>query len=385
MSVDVSQTAIAPRNDLESLLMSRRSAMEAVLPKHLTPDRLIKIASVAVSRNELLKKCTPLSIVVAVMTAAQLGLDCGGALGSAYLVPFKRSKKVGGDRWQTNYECQLIIGYRGLIDLARRSGHIMSIESRVVYQNDLFDVEYGREGVQLKHKPALDADPGQMRLVYALATLKDGGHQFELMTRTQIDGIKARSQAKDNGPWVTDYDEMARKTVVKRLCKSLPLSTEFHEAIVLENRNEYGEDDVPLTPLPPTGAAQLNSRLRQAALPPPEDQRDQPLDEGSDNDSPTDDQADVSTEKQTETEQTPTTEITDQMIGTWEAFCHSLCAIGDESSVDKEVSEACILKLRTSNLKVASSRTSDAMKARREVLIAARNGQLDWVEGKIVE
>lgn len=244
MSTAIATTPKDDRNTLMQLLESRKSAMQAVLPKHLTPDRLIKIAGLAVSRSELLQKCTPLSVLQSVMTAAQLGLDVGGSLGSAYLVPFKRNKKDDRGQWHSHYECQLIIGYRGLIDLARRSGQIANIEARVVYQNDVFDVEYDADGVRMKHKPVLDADPGELRLVYAIATLKDGGRQFELMTRTQVEAIRAKSQAKDNGPWVTDFDEMARKTVVKRLAKYLPISVELADGLTRDNATEFGDNVV---------------------------------------------------------------------------------------------------------------------------------------------
>src|SRR5690349_18973964 len=122
----------APGKNLQQLLESRKQAMAMVLPKHLSPDRLIKIALVAISKVPKLLDCNQESVLRSVMTAAELGLDCGGALGGAYLVPY------GND-------CQLIIGYRGMIDLARRSGEIVSIEARVVWKNDKFDVKFGTD------------------------------------------------------------------------------------------------------------------------------------------------------------------------------------------------------------------------------------------------
>jgi len=259
-----------PANSLKQLLESRRDSIAAVLPKHLDADRLLKIALVAVSKNELLMKCSQTSILQSVMTAAQLGLDCGGALGSAYLVPFYDNKKSG-------YECQLVVGYRGLIDLARRSGQIVSIEARIVYEGDTFDLDYSIEGAKLIHKPCLDGEPGKMRLVYGVATLKDGGHQFELMTRAQIDKIKAISQSgkKGFGPWADHYDEMARKTVVKRLAKYLPISVELADAI--ENDNKAEGIDPSIVVSQPDETTKLNDRLKlakqnsAAALPDPID------------------------------------------------------------------------------------------------------------------
>jgi recombination protein RecT len=226
---------------LGDLLERKKASMAAVLPKHLNPDRLIKIALVAVSRSKKLMEATPYSVLQSVMTAAQLGLDCGGALGSAYLVPFNRNQKDEGGRWLKTVECQLIIGYRGMIDLARRSGQISSIEARVVWENDKFDIKYGME-TTFTHIPTLEGDPGKLRLVYGVAKLKDGGTQFELMTRAQIDAVRSRSKSKDDGPWVTDYPEMARKTVVKRLFKYLPVSVEMAEAVEQDNRSDFGNE-----------------------------------------------------------------------------------------------------------------------------------------------
>lgn len=264
-----------PANSLKQLLESRRDSIAAVLPKHLDADRLLKIALVAVSKNELLMKCSQTSILQSVMTAAQLGLDCGGALGSAYLVPFYDNKKGG-------YECQLVVGYRGLIDLARRSGQIVSIEARIVYEGDTFDLDYSIEGAKLVHKPCLDGEPGKMRLVYGVATLKDGGHQFELMTRAQIDKIKAISQSgkKGFGPWADHYDEMARKTVVKRLAKYLPISVELADAIDSDNKAEGVDPSIIVSQ--PDETTKLNDRLKlakatsAAALPDPIDIHPEP-------------------------------------------------------------------------------------------------------------
>ena len=264
-----------PANSLKQLLESRRDSIAAVLPKHLDADRLLKIALVAVSKNELLMKCSQTSILQSVMTAAQLGLDCGGALGSSYLVPFYITEKGA-------YECQLVVGYRGLIDLARRSGQIVSIEARIVYEGDTFDLDYSIEGAKLVHKPCLDGEPGKMRLVYGVATLKDGGHQFELMTRAQIDKIKAISQSgkKGFGPWADHYDEMARKTVVKRLAKYLPISVELADAIDSDNKAEGVDPSIIVSQ--PDETTKLNDRLKlakqtsAAALPDPIDIHPEP-------------------------------------------------------------------------------------------------------------
>jgi recombination protein RecT len=218
-------------NDLAAYLEARKSKLAEVLPRTLTPERLVKIAIQAVAKTPDLLKCDPGSIYLAVHHAAQLGLEPGGPLGGAYLVPYKAT-------------CQLIVGYRGLIDLARRSGQILSIEARVVRDGDTFTLEYGLSPV-LTHKPNLKATtPGELQFVYAVACLRDGGKQCEVMTRAEVDAIRNRSKASKSGPWVTDYEEMARKTVVRRLCKYLPLTVELARAFDADSDGDTEAIDV---------------------------------------------------------------------------------------------------------------------------------------------
>jgi recombination protein RecT len=184
------------------------------------------------------------------MQAAQLGLEPTGVLGGAYLVPYKET-------------CTLIIGYRGLIDLARRSGQIESIEAHVVYSNDRFRCHYGLSPV-LEHEPAWEGPPGAVKAVYAIAKMKDGGMQLEVMTRAQVDAIKARSKTSGSGPWVTDYDEMARKTVVRRIAKYLPLTTELSDALQIDADNDPSIDAQSVD-VSPRGVAGLKKIASQAA------------------------------------------------------------------------------------------------------------------------
>jgi recombination protein RecT len=246
------------------LLNARKDSFAQVLPKHIKVDRLIRAALLAMSRSPLLLQCTQNSLIQSMMVAAQLGLETDGVLGSAYLVPFRN--KSG------EYEAQLIPGYRGLIDLARRSGQIKRIEARVVKEKDKFEFHYGLDTV-LRHIPCFPEDGGKIIAAYALAELTDGSTQVEVMSRAEVDGIRARSKAKDSGPWVSDYGEMARKTVVRRLIKYLPLSVELARAIEIDNRVEAGEDmhdmiDLDSQDLPPELA------------PPPRKTRTQQIKEG---------------------------------------------------------------------------------------------------------
>jgi recombination protein RecT len=211
---------------IKDLLERSKSSIAAVIPKHITPDRLLKVALSATARTPALLACTPQSILLAVMQAAELGVEVGGLLGEAYFVPFKDT-------------ATLIVGYRGLIKLARNSGELKTIEARVVHANDQFEIEFGLEN-KLVHKPCLAGDPGDTVCVYAIARYKDDAYQVEVMTRAEIDAIRNRSKAGTDGPWVTDFDEMAKKTVLRRLLKTGPLSPEVkraleHEAAIDQN------------------------------------------------------------------------------------------------------------------------------------------------------
>lgn len=202
-----------------------KSQIAAALPSHMTPDRMARIVTTEVRKVPQLLQCNPTSLFGAVIQASQLGLEPGGALGHCYLIPFKR-------------DVQLIIGYRGMIDLARRSGQIISIEARAVYEGDAFSYSFGLEP-DLKHTPSTDAK-GALTHVYAVARLKDGGIQWDVMTRSEVEAIRAQSKAGGSGPWKTHFDEMAKKTVVRRLFKYLPVSIEIQRAVGLDEQADAG-------------------------------------------------------------------------------------------------------------------------------------------------
>lgn len=209
------------------LLEKSKAQIAAALPQHLSPQRMVRIATTEIRNTPDLAACDPISFVGAIIQCAQLGLEPGNALGHVYLIPFWNSKRKVK-------EVQVIPGYRGLIDLARRSGQIVSISSRVVYSNDIFDYAYGLDE-RIEHVPAR-GDRGEIIYVYAVAKLKDGGHQFEVMDMDQINRI-----AKDSGPWKTHFDEMCRKTAIRRLFKYLPVSIEIAKALEIIDAEEMGE------------------------------------------------------------------------------------------------------------------------------------------------
>ena len=203
-----------------------REQIERALPKHLSPDRMIRIALTELRKTPKLMECEPLSIMGSIVQAAQLGLELGSGLGHGYLVPFW-NKRTG------RMEAQFIPGYRGFIDLARRSGQIASLSARCVYEKDDFEYGYGLEEY-LRHKPAR-RERGELTYVYAVARFKDGSHQFEVMSIEEVHFIRGMSKQADSGPWKDHFDEMARKTVIRRLAKYLPLSPELVQAIDLDN------------------------------------------------------------------------------------------------------------------------------------------------------
>jgi recombination protein RecT len=153
------------------------------------------------------------------MSAAQLGVEPNSALGQAYILPYK-NKGV--------YEAQFQLGYKGLIDLAYRSGEVELVQAHVVYENDEFEWEYGLDP-KLHHKPAR-VDRGAPIIVYAMFKTKSGGYGFEVMSIEDVK-VHAAKYSKafhsDYSPWKTSFEEMAKKTVLKRVLKYAPLRSDF--------------------------------------------------------------------------------------------------------------------------------------------------------------
>lgn len=230
-----------PKEQVAHLLKIKHTEIVKMLPKHLNAERLLKVAQIAATTTPALAKCDVASLVGAIGQCAQMGLEPNTVLGHAYLVPFnvKRKDADGNERWVNSV--QVIIGYKGLIDLARRSGQIVSIAAHEVCENDEFELVYGLDE-KLNHTPAM-GERGAIIGFYAIAKLKDGGHAFEFMSRYQVDEIMRASQSKGKyGPWHDHYTEMGRKTVIRRLAKYLPLSIEFQTAAALDSMAEGGKD-----------------------------------------------------------------------------------------------------------------------------------------------
>jgi len=232
---------VDPQQTLKSMLERMKPALAAVLPKHVTADRMLKVVLSATARQPKLLECSTTSIVRSVMQAGELGLEVGGLLGEAYLVPYnnKVEDENGRTRWEKQAQC--IPGYKGLIKLARQSGQIASINAVVVYAEDKFRVLPAED--RIEHEPDLqgERDDENIVAVYAIARFREGGQQIDYMTFAEVEKIRKRSKSAESGPWVTDFAEMARKTVVRRLCKYLPLSAELAQAIELDNEHDARE------------------------------------------------------------------------------------------------------------------------------------------------
>lgn len=230
-----------PKEQISYLLNQKKGELAKMLPKTLSIDRLMKVAQIAATTTPALAKCDVPSLVGAIGQCAQMGLEPNTVLGHAYLVPFntKRKDNQGNERWVNSV--QVIIGYKGLIDLARRSGQIVSIAAHEVCEHDSFELVYGLEE-KLNHTPAMGAR-GDVIGFYAIAKLKDGGYSFEFMSVHQVEEIMVNTQSKGKyGPWKEHFIEMGRKTVIRRLAKYLPLSIEFQTAVALDNQAEAGKD-----------------------------------------------------------------------------------------------------------------------------------------------
>lgn len=198
-----------------------KPAIQAALPSVMTPERFTRITLSALSANSKLKECSPQSFLGAMMTAAQLGLEPNTPLGQAYLIPFRNHNQL---------ECQFQLGYKGLIDLAYRSGEVSIIQAHSVHENDEFTYELGLDP-KLKHVPA-KTNRGKPIAYYAMFKTKDGGYGFQVMSIDEInEHARKFSKSFGNGPWQTNFDEMAKKTVLKKVLKYAPLKSDFVRGI----------------------------------------------------------------------------------------------------------------------------------------------------------
>lgn len=235
------------KKDLKSMLLSMSGEIARALPKHVKPDRIGRIALTALNSNADLQQCTPTSFLGAIVQASQLGLEVNTPLGQAYLIPYKKN-------------CQLIIGYQGMMDLARRSGMVKAIYAFAVYDGDEFSWALGLDPT-IKHTPSTQPDRGsdtnKLTHVYAVAKLEGGEPIFTVLTRVDVERYRRRSMAANNGPWKTDYEAMALKTVIRRLFRWLPKSAEMATAVAVDEAPETGQSQLALAAADPDVLAAL--------------------------------------------------------------------------------------------------------------------------------
>lgn len=205
---------------LKGLIKAMEPEIKKALPSVITPERFTRMVFTALSSTPKLQQCTPQSFLGAMMQAAQLGLEPNTPIGQAYLIPYGNS-------------CQFQLGYKGLLDLAYRSGEIKDIQAHEVHENDEFEYELGLEP-KLKHIPA-KSNRGAVTMYYAVWHTKTGGYGFEVMSYEDVlEFAQKKSKSFHNGPWQTDFDSMAKKTVLKQTLKYAPIATDFVKAVATD-------------------------------------------------------------------------------------------------------------------------------------------------------
>lgn len=235
-ATDKNEVKLTKDMTIPDMVKAMMPEIKKALPTVLTPERFTRIALSALNNTPALQQCTPISFLAALMNAAQLGLEPNTPLGQAYLIPYKNKGK---------FECQFQIGYKGMIDLAYRNGQMQTIQAQAVYENDEFFYEYGLEP-KLVHRPAF-SDRGELVYFYGIFRTVNGGYGMAVMSKADMDiYAKTYSKAFDSSysPWKTNYEEMAKKTVIKMALKYAPIKTEFQRALSTDEtiKKEISED-----------------------------------------------------------------------------------------------------------------------------------------------
>ena len=239
-------------NSIKGLLTGDefKTQVERALPRHLKPERFIRIALTALTKTPKLQQCTSETFFASLLTLSELGLEPDGR--RAHLIPYGR-------------ECKVIVDYKGLVELVMRGGNVSNIHADIVCENDVF--EYDRGEIKT-HKIDFRKPRGEPYAVYAICRFKDGTEKTEVMNREEVEAIRKRSKAGQSGPWVTDWNEMAKKTAFRRLSKWLPLSPEQREALEKDD-DQFEPINVTYTETPPEkGVKALEAKL--TAKPEPE-------------------------------------------------------------------------------------------------------------------
>jgi recombination protein RecT len=224
----------SPKKTIQGILEGQafKEAVARALPKHLKPERFIRVALTAMTRTPKLMQCTQESLFNCLLSLSAFGLEPDGR--RAHLIPFENRK-------QNTVECTLIVDYKGLAELAMRSGVVSNLHADVVCENDVFEYDLGQIK---KHVVDFRKDRGEMYAAYAICRFKDGTEKCEVLSVNEVESVRGRSRAGQSGPWVSDFREMAKKTAFRRLSKWLPLSAEFRDAT-------EADDDAPAIDITP--------------------------------------------------------------------------------------------------------------------------------------
>lgn len=210
------------QGEIGQYLAGMKDRVAQVLPKHLTADRILQMAATTIHRNPAIAKCSPASLLGSVMQASILGFPPVDALGYCYFVPYGK-------------DVQFQIGYKGLVELARRSGKIKMVYAEVIREGDEFVAEFGLNP-KLEHKPKFD-NTKPMTHVYAVCHFNDGGYNFVVLSKSDVERLRMRSPMQKGTPagaWASDYDAMAKAKALKQLSKYLPLNIDQAEAIATD-------------------------------------------------------------------------------------------------------------------------------------------------------
>jgi len=214
------------RNLLQSEAV--QTQISKALPKVCNAERFMRVAMTAITKNPKIAECSQASLMSSLLDLASLGIEADGR--RAHLIPYGNT-------------CTLIIDYKGLVELVRRSGDVIKLHADVICDNDIFEYDCGEVS---KHVINFKGDRGNAYAVYATATMKDGSKQCEVMTVADVEKIRQGSRGKNSSPWTQHWNEMAKKTVFRRLCKWLPLSSETLE-LVSKDDAQFDKPKVDIT------------------------------------------------------------------------------------------------------------------------------------------
>lgn len=226
--------AVRQKSELQAYLESNMSKLAACCPKHFTPEAMIQVACILVHKTPDLLRCTPNSVLNSMVEAGSFGFSLNPKQGECYLIP-RKNKDTG------HLECTLDIGYRGLAKLVRGNGKVEYVVAHVVHANDHFKVRLSPDPV-IEHEPLLGKDRGPVTYVYSMVKFLTGSTIYDYMSKDDVEKIRRTSQKPNGTFWVNYWDEMSKKTVMKRHCKSLDQTPELARAIEIDNE-EYQEPD----------------------------------------------------------------------------------------------------------------------------------------------